>query len=246
MKKNKVKLLEADLKAVILNRLKQKGLINKRSIIMNELTIGKFARRVDLAILINDKLIAFEIKSEADSLRRLESQVNTYLNYFDKVVVVSDSKFFPRIMSLIPDDVGLWEIESGRVKVKRRGRLNAKIDNKRLIDFIDVVELRKLSSKLKVTHERKRRSLEEALLNSPSKDLRASAIATLVRKFKRRSEIFTNKTRNRSIFASDLKLLSRFYTQRARNQINQETSDRFWSNLENLTKELEDFASSIS
>ncbi|MFG1483485.1 sce7726 family protein [Halobacteriovorax sp. HFRX-2_2] len=243
---NKIKLLENDIKALVLNHLSQKTIINEDSLIMSELTIGNYSRRVDLAVLTNNKLIAFEIKSEADSLYRLNGQVETYLKYFDKVIVISDTKFFPKITNELPKNVGLWEIKNNEVKVRNRGRYNTKIENESLIDFIDVAELKKLSSKLNIVADKKRSSLEKALQKTPNKLLRMTAIETLERKFKKNSQIFKNKTKNKLASINDLNLLSRFYDQREKHKEELETNLNFWSNFEKRVNELEKFANSIS
>lgn len=125
----KSRLLEADIKALTLNYLRDKNIIDGNSIIMNELTIGDFSRRVDLAIFNKGKLIAFEIKSEADSLFRLNGQLDKYLEYFDKVIVVSDTKFVPSLLESLPNKIGLWEVEKSKIKIKKKVNCNEKLKN---------------------------------------------------------------------------------------------------------------------
>lgn len=115
------KMLETDIKSVILNYLRNKGELCHSSTIISELTVNKFSRRVDLAIIEKGKAYAFEIKSAADSLNRLEGQVTEYLNYFDKVIVVADSRHANKILSLVPRNVGVWEIRANKVVILQRG-----------------------------------------------------------------------------------------------------------------------------
>lgn len=53
---------EKEIKKTVLNHLLYKGKIKNDTIVINELTIDSFARRVDLAMLVDGKIIAYEIK----------------------------------------------------------------------------------------------------------------------------------------------------------------------------------------
>lgn len=51
-------------------------------------------RRVDVLLITQDKqLIAFEIKSDQDTLRRLNDQITDYRKTFDKLFVVTSNKY---------------------------------------------------------------------------------------------------------------------------------------------------------
>lgn len=235
------RLLEADIKALILNYLRDKKVIGAESIIMNELTVGNFSRRVDLAIYSNGKLIAFEIKSEADTLSRLSGQIETYLDYFDKVIVVSDTKFIPKILNDLPKDVGVWEVKSSKIKVKAKGKYQYKIDNQKLINFMDVVDLVKISTKLKIQSEKHRYALEESLLGVSNKDLRIGVQISLNRKFKGVTQSFIKETKDKTITKEDLKTLSRFISQREEIKRKEKKNKEFWENIEQHVVELTNF-----
>jgi hypothetical protein len=238
------KFLEADIKALTLNYLRDKKIIDQESIIMNELTLGKYIRRVDLAIFIKGKLVAFEIKSEADSLYRLDGQIDTYLEYFDKVIVVSDSKFIPKLINNLPEQVGIWEVSSSNIDVQVKGRLQNKIDKTKLIDYMDVVDLIKLSSKLSISTDKDRVSLENSLINASNKALRNGVELSLKRKFKENNLIFLEQTKNKIISKNDLKLLSRFNTQREKVKLEVEQRDNFWKSIDKHAAELTEFVNS--
>jgi hypothetical protein len=240
------RMLEADIKALTLNYLRDKGIINQDSIIMNELTIGNYLRRVDLAIFTNCKLIAFEIKSEADSLYRLDGQVDTYLKYFDKVIVISDSKFIPKMVTNLPKSVGLWEINKATIKVKNKGRYKNKIDSRQLIDYMDVVDLVRLTSTLKIRSEKNRSSLESAIANVSNKNLRQEVQVSLNRKFAESNRLFIKETGNKVITTNDLKLLSRFSSQREKNKLEEKQKKEFWSNIDEHIADLTRFVNSAT
>ncbi len=58
-----------------------------------------------MVISRNDELWAVEVKSEADSLSRLDGQVRAYLDCFDKVIVVSASKHVSHVLQMVPREV---------------------------------------------------------------------------------------------------------------------------------------------
>ena len=224
------KLLEPDIKALVLNYLFDKSLIDGESIIISEYTIGGFDRRVDLVLLVNGKLMAFEIKSEADSLARLEGQINTYLDYFDKVIVVADKKFTSRIQEKSLRNVGLWEINSEKIKVKIRGRMAQKVSNERLIEMMDVVDLSKLAASCGIQAIRTRDNLSKSLLNMPNKKLRIGVEASLKRKYQKATKEFFKNTKGRMVLKDDIGTLSRFKALRDAERRKLENSRKFWLN----------------
>jgi len=238
----KSKFLEPDIKALALNYLRSKNLINDNSIIMNEFTIGSFSRRVDLVIYSDNKLIAFEIKSEADSLYRLNGQIDKYLEYFDKVIVISDSKFTSTIMTLLPESVGIWEVNCLKIKVIKRGKTKNKINNESLISMMDVTDLSKLSTKLKIKCDKNRSSLEQSLITVSNNTLREAVYLSLSRKFSKVTNSFLGETRNREISKSDLKLLSRFNIKREIMNEKINKNKVFWGNIEQHIENIERFA----
>lgn len=226
------KLLEPDIKALTLTYLREKEIIDSSSIIVNEFTIGDFTRRVDLVIFTKGKLIAFEIKSEADSLNRLNGQIDTFLEYFDKVIVVADKKFTRRIQQCLPQNVGHWEIISNKIKIKVRGKTKKKVTNTKLIDMMDVVDLSKLASKLNLRVEKQRSYLVKSLSNIPNKQLRLGVEASLTRKYKSGSVAFMETTKSREIFKQDLTVLSRFKSHRDSEKQKIKQKRTFWSNID--------------
>ncbi len=240
------RMLEADIKALTLNYLMDREIINQDSIIMNELTVGNYLRRVDLAIFTKGKLIAFEIKSEADSLYRLEGQVDTYLKYFDKVIIVSASKFIPKLAVNLPKSVGLWEVSSTKIKIKNKGCYKYKVDNSQLIDYMDVVDLKKIASKLKIITEKNRSSLGSSLINVSNKVLRQGVQVSLNRKFRESNRRFIDATNNKVILKDDLKLLSRFSSKRDKNKLEETKSKDFWTNIDKHVAELTRFVNSAT
>ncbi|MDN7494149.1 sce7726 family protein [Burkholderia gladioli] len=117
---------ESAIKAIVIDHLFEKGIL-RDAVLINEMVVANWSRRADLAVA-NGRLTAFEIKSDLDTLSRLDGQVETYLQRFDKVVIVTTDKFYREVLQRTPDYVGVWvlvqaETQHGyRVRVARPGR----------------------------------------------------------------------------------------------------------------------------
>tara|TARA_R110002167_G_scaffold29013_19_gene97041 strand:+ start:1370 stop:2215 length:846 start_codon:yes stop_codon:yes gene_type:complete len=118
-------LRENDIKVALADYLFLRGDLKDDAVLINELPVAGFSRRVDFAIA-NGKLHAFEIKSDVDSLSRLVGQIDTYRKYFDKVTLVCSKKFTDKAIRSLPADVEVVEVTNDggpvKFKIKRRGK----------------------------------------------------------------------------------------------------------------------------
>ena len=73
----------------------------KDTLVIDELGLNHGKCRADIAV-INGHLIGYEIKSNNDSLRRLEGQIESYNSVFDKVSIVVGDRYINSIQSHIP------------------------------------------------------------------------------------------------------------------------------------------------
>lgn len=76
----------------------------KSSMLLSEFRVEN--SKVDL-VIINGTSNAYEIKTELDSLDRLQKQVNTYKKFFDKVFIVTHEKNVYRILKEISEHIGI-------------------------------------------------------------------------------------------------------------------------------------------
>jgi len=67
--------------------------------------------KADVAIL-NGTATVYEIKSERDSLSRLEKQIETYKKFFAKVYVIAGDNHIDGIHSIVSNDVGILKLSS--------------------------------------------------------------------------------------------------------------------------------------
>jgi hypothetical protein len=76
----------------------------KTATMLTEFRVGK--SKADCVIL-NGKSTCYEIKTEFDSLNRLESQLQDYTRLFDEVYVVCSENHLEQVLSMVPPNVGV-------------------------------------------------------------------------------------------------------------------------------------------
>ncbi len=97
--------------------LTHKILLGKHSLhsasMLNEFRVGEC--KADIAIL-NGTASVYEVKSERDSLNRLERQVNAYSEVFARVYVIASDNHVDAVKGLVPGDVGILRL-NGRQQI---------------------------------------------------------------------------------------------------------------------------------
>ena len=63
--------------------------------------------RVDIG-RINGNSYAYEIKTELDSLNRIEKQINDYSQVYEYIILVIAPLFLKEVLDLVPDYCGIW------------------------------------------------------------------------------------------------------------------------------------------
>lgn len=77
--------------------------------ILEEKTVG--SSRADVVMVIPDKIVGIEIKSDADTYTRLERQVADYDLYFDQNIVVVGRTHASHVAEHVPDYWGIISVE---------------------------------------------------------------------------------------------------------------------------------------
>lgn len=216
---SKLNHFEKEIKKTVLNYLLEKNTLKNNVTVISELTIDSFSRRVDLVVLNDHKMIAYEIKSDADSLYRLPGQLNKYRKYFDKVVVVSTSKHINNILSTAPENVEVWEVEDSKVTVKKRGKVNKALAKEDYLDLLKVNDMRRLASIMKITISGSKNEVRRIIIDNISKvnrnDLKFFVLSTISKKFHLTSSAFLESIRmRRKVTLNDLSLLSPYVSTR--------------------------------
>jgi len=106
--------------------------------------VDGFSRRADL-VMANGKLAAFEIKSERDSLDRLDGQLQSYLRFFEQVSVVCAERHLPGVLAMAPAEVGVLRVAlDGEIRSVRPALTVQGHTAREWVTFLPVDELRSL------------------------------------------------------------------------------------------------------
>lgn len=140
-------ILESEIKSIFLNKLIVSKRINFESVVVSEFSIDKYSKRADLMVINEDLFFAVEIKSEADSLIRLDSQLDKYQQYFDKVILVVAEKHLCKVMEKVGSNIEVWSISAkSNLKQVQRGKRNQRGDVKKYFDLLSKREVEKFFS----------------------------------------------------------------------------------------------------
>lgn len=93
----------------------------KTATMLTEFRVGK--SKADCVIL-NGKSTCYEIKTEFDSLNRLDTQLQDYVRLFDEVYVVCSDSHFEPVLNIAPPNVGVLTLNKNNYfKTKRKATL---------------------------------------------------------------------------------------------------------------------------
>ena len=201
---------ESEIKAALIDRLVDRGMLQD-AVLINEMVVANWSRRVDLAIA-NGNLHAYEIKSDLDSLKRLDGQLDAYLARFDKTTVVCAPRFTTEVLRRTPTFVEVLEVDfvddEISFKVVRRGVLRPIQDKGILAAFLLKSELAALLKNQAVTQPRS--VLVESVKSFSVTVLRRYVLECLKRRYKETSASFLHlRNESEGTRVSDLGKLSK-------------------------------------
>ena len=185
---------------------------NKDDVICSELPFADRHRRADIAIINEDYLTAYEIKSEADNLDKLPEQIIDYSNCFDYVYVVLSLKHLETAKQLVSRQVGIYVFENRAVKLIRVAKLRKRLDKRSILSMLTTNQLSKLLRNIGLAKTKKYQS-KQMQIEGISGVLKLSEIRSVVRellteKYENRFRVFLNERGNISNI-DDLPILSK-------------------------------------
>ncbi len=80
---------------------------NPTTLVLDELGIHHGKYRADIAV-VNGSMVGYEIKSDTDTLRRLEAQVFGYNSVFDRVNLISTERHLDEALEKVPEWWGIF------------------------------------------------------------------------------------------------------------------------------------------
>jgi hypothetical protein len=123
---------DSDVRAAVTGWLRGKHADDPTTRIVQEMGVWNGSVRIDVAV-INGELHGFELKSDRDTLDRLEAQAEIYSQVFDRVTLVAGKRHVEKATAKIPDWWGIASatmVESGppRLRPIRRAERNPNLD----------------------------------------------------------------------------------------------------------------------
>lgn len=134
------------------NLISTKILCGKHSLntatMLSEFRVG--SNKADCVIL-NGQSTCYEIKTDYDSLIRLEDQLSSYLQLFDEVYVVCSTKFIQAVLDLAPKEVGVLRLSERQTfsQIRKATKRKTPLNKKLLMQSLRQHEYKELAERLK-------------------------------------------------------------------------------------------------
>lgn len=93
---------DSDIRLALAESLRERHTGKPDTIIRHEVGICAGKRRIDIAV-INSEIIGYEIKSDEDTLNRLEGQAEVYGNVLDRAILVTAKRHLDSALRKLPD-----------------------------------------------------------------------------------------------------------------------------------------------
>jgi hypothetical protein len=142
----------------VANAIKPKGMeeivlavknLFRSSECLYEVTVG--SNRCDMVLFLDDQIIAVEVKSAQDKIRTVQSQLDSYTMWANRIFLAYDTKHGKAVNQLCLKEkgIGLIEFEKGTAKVVQDATY-AKKDVEYLLSLMTYNYLRRSTQKLKI------------------------------------------------------------------------------------------------
>lgn len=210
---------ETDIKAAFLTRLRREARGRPLPVVTSEFSLNGTGIRADLAVL-DGCFYGVEIKSVADTLKRLPSQMEGYARYFDRTILVVAAKHLRGLRDINLNGAEVWRQEVLCDWQRHAPGEQRRISGHWLLQLLTIDEERKAVRSLEGLQDHSASSLDQAQ--------RAEFETAFCRRYERSSAAFWEAVRGRPIKAADLSLLSRFHADRERIRAVAAESDAMW------------------
>lgn len=115
---------------------------DNNGVIGYEVMYGSSRRVADMVFISKGHSYAIEIKSEFDTIARLEGQLEEYQTLFDYIIIFSAPNHISRINEAIPDYVGLYSINNMGIKRLHREKINRHVQKSEMLISIPSVAVK--------------------------------------------------------------------------------------------------------
>ena len=171
-KKRHPKLLDQDMRPVLFEMFEMSG---ERMRIMEEFVLCRKCRADAVMFAPERGIIGFEIKSDRDSLERLEHQVRDYSRFCDYNYLVTGAKYISKAAEVLPEFWGIYCIseQNGILKltIEREAAVSPKVRLQNQLKFLwrnELIDIMK-RHKIRGYSSRNKSKIRRLLLDSMDK-----------------------------------------------------------------------------
>lgn len=181
-------LRDADIRSALSPWLQERHAQEVGTKIVHELKMPRPSARIDMAVL-NGELSGFEIKSDVDSLQRLGRQITAFSAVFDRVSVVTTTRYLRAIETTIPSWWGLILVARSREGLSEfhtiQGSIqNPTFDSRAFIWLLSFKEIRISFPKHQTsTKIRRNQLIDDIVENYSDLDVHDAVLGTLKQRF---------------------------------------------------------------
>lgn len=172
IKKRHPKLLDQDMRPILFEMFEMSG---ERMRIMEEFVLCRKCRADAVMFAPERGIIGFEIKSDRDSLERLEHQVRDYSRFCDYNYLVTGAKYIDKVAEVLPEFWGIYCIteENDRLQLTlhREASLSPKVRLQNQLKFLwrnELIDIMK-RHKLRGYSSRNKSKIRRLLLDNMDK-----------------------------------------------------------------------------
>ena len=156
------------------------------TLVVDELGLQHGKCRADIAVL-NGHFIGYEIKSDADSLRRFNNQIAIYNSVFDRLFAVVATCHLNEAMTILPDWWGVISVSEGKrgtiyFKTARPSKQNRNLDDYAVAQLLWRNEAQEILTNLGV-HGKEIRGRRANLYTHIVKKLNSPELQKIVKKY---------------------------------------------------------------
>jgi hypothetical protein len=202
---------EPKAKAALLDFLRSEGALSSKSSVTAELILDKYSVRADLAISDGNDLRCYEIKTDRDTLVRLDRQLEVYARHADFVTVVAATRHISAIISRVQSHVGIYEMvgfdRQNPLRVVREPERSPEFDANALLSLVPV---KHLQSRLAISGRRRRHDVVAEAVDLPSETKKRAALTFFAERYGPNSRELWRAARRRKIRSDDLAILRRW------------------------------------
>ncbi|MBL4984804.1 MULTISPECIES: MmcB family DNA repair protein [Bacillus] len=139
------KLDDKEIRSSLISRLSK----YKNCRVFEEMTLPSGKARADI-VAINGHVVAYEIKSDFDSIKRLSNQIPEYDKNFEMIYIVVGLKFSRSIHEILPEHWGIIVAEKTRINTVRlsflrKAKLNPNLSMQYFLSLLTSKDIKRIA-----------------------------------------------------------------------------------------------------